>query len=79
MFFRKKTRPIADPSAKALIQRMSAPTHMLLEAMASLPADSVLRVLSSTLRDRKDMKSKNLRKLAQELDQHADALERAGK
>ena len=79
MFFRKKPHPIVDPSTKALIQRMSSKTRMLLDAMASMPAGNVLRVLSSDLRDRQDMRSKDLRKLAQELDQHADALERAGK
>ena len=55
---------------------MNAKTLMLLDAVHNFPPELICSVLSSALRDKEGIPAGYMRRLAQDLDQHADHLER---
>ena len=72
MLFKRKKKELWN------VKQMDASTLMLIEAAKVMPARELTRVISSVLRDRRDILPADMRILAHELDRDADRRDRVG-
>ena len=74
--FKSKPKPRLEDGYRDPKSELNAMTLMLISSIEHYPPMMLCSVLSATVRDREDIPPEYLRKLASELDRHADLLER---
>ncbi len=65
MFFIKQKKSLVEPSIKAMAKRLNAPITQTLTGINSMNGVKACSVISSALRDKRDISHHDLRKLAQ--------------